>query len=142
MHINLLAIASIAVGALADEANLCRVTSNYGCQLYGYNCNDIIGTKNVPTFSPTALFGAVCPGTKSDDKTICCTTSRLNGGYCPNADELQKYGFELSGFGGNQNYQLREGPAVVKCNQNGGPHYCMKSVRLQGGNKCLDCCQY
>lgn len=89
---SLLAFFAFTSSVLADEANICRITGNYGCQQYGYNCNDVIGDDNIEALQPTALFGALCPGTKSEDNLICCDTANLNGGYCPNLDEMERYG--------------------------------------------------
>lgn len=126
--------------ALASPENLCRVTNNYGCTRNGVNCNDEFGGDDlVPTFA-TAV-ASFCPGagrTKSEASRVCCTTSNLNGGYCPNADELEGYGFRLAGFGAHQRFAPDMGPAVVKCNQRGGPHYCNTVIRAGGAFRCLD----
>lgn len=124
--------------AIADPANFCRITGNYDCTKHGHNCNDVIGDDWVPTFQPTALVGAECFGTKSADRLICCDTANLNGGYCPNKDELADYGVVVAGFGAIQHYQMLPGPAKVKCNKVGGPHYCYHAVRIGGAMKCVD----
>lgn len=134
----LLGLLACLPSSLADPANLCRITGNYDCTQHGHNCNDVIGDDFVPTFQPAALFGAECFGTLSADKKICCDTKALNGGYCPNLDELEGYGVHVSGFGGLQSYQMQVGPAIVKCNKIGGPHYCIHQVRIGGAFKCVD----
>ncbi|KAI5357252.1 hypothetical protein Slin15195_G114630 [Septoria linicola] len=137
----LFALLSLAASyAMADPENLCRVTNNYGCTVQGVNCNDeFTDDGRVPTFAPAVA--SFCPGagrTKSEDSRVCCTTNNLNGGYCPNFDELEGYGFIIRGFGANQDIQPKLGPAVVKCNQRGGPHYCTRMIRVGGTVTCTD----
>lgn len=123
---------------IANPANLCRVTHNYGCTKHSYNCDDLIGDEHVPTFPVNDI--TPCDGTKSSDDLICCDTARLNGGYCPTVEELVNYNFvpSDSGSGTHKIYQMMPGRAWVRCNQVRGPHYCFRREKIAGEFMCVD----
>jgi hypothetical protein len=130
-----------AAGITAGEANLCRITNNYGCTTArGSNCNDEFAEYDnpVPFHVSVLSFCAGFGWSKSDDNNICCIEDNLNGGYCPNQDELEGYGFELVGFGARQAFEAAAGPAVVKCNKRFGPHFCTKSTKIGAVSFCVD----
>jgi hypothetical protein len=130
-----------APGITAGEVNLCRITNNYGCTTErGSNCNDEFAEYEDPVrFHPSVLRSCVGSAwSKSDDNNICCIKDNLNGGYCPNRDELEGYGFELVGLGYGQTFTAAAGPAVVKCNKRFGPHFCTKSTKIGAVSFCVD----